>query len=91
MTYNQIQNLNGIRAIHNNFELTKWIFESEMTDSEKENNPNFETLGGFLKKFDYKEAWLNMWHDLSDSDKQAIKDLPNFDSAIFFKITGIEV
>ena len=34
------------------FSLTKWIYESEMSDVEKQENPSFPCTGGYLKKYD---------------------------------------
>ena len=42
-------------------------------------------------KIDYKQAWTNLWGDLSNSDKITIQSIPNFDAGVFFDITGIEV
>ena len=39
----------------------------------------------------YKEAWSLYWSECSQDDKQRFLDLPNFDSEIFKKITGINV
>lgn len=32
-----------------------------------------------------------MWKKLSDAEKQAVMELPNFDAEIFEEITGIDV
>ena len=62
-----------------------------MSDSEKEEHPDHEATGGYLKVLDYKEAWKKMWKSLSEKEKQSILDLPNFDKDIFFDITGIRI
>ena len=75
----------------NEFYLTKWIHDSEMTDEEKVNNPTFDCCGGYLKKFEYKEAWANFWRDTDEENRKKFLALPNFDDKIFKEITGIDV
>ena len=44
------------------------------------------------KKYTYKEAWKNMWNELTEEERNIIMtELPNFDKDIFKEITGIEV
>ena len=62
-----------------------------MTDEEKAVQPTFHIRGGYLKTFDWQEAWANYWRDTDDEDRERIMNLPNFDAAIFKEITGIEV
>jgi len=75
----------------NEFRLTKWIPESQMTDEEKAVQSTFHIRGGYLKTFEWQEAWANYWRDTDDEDRKRIMNLPNFDAAIFKEITGIEV
>ena len=69
-----------------------WINEKYMTDSEKEENPIWESTGGYLKTIEAtnkdKQDW---WDNLDDEEQEEIKRLPNFDKEIFKEITGIEV
>ena len=71
---------------------TIWIDSNNMTDSEKEKNPTWESTGGYLKTIEVtnedKQKW---WDRLKDSDKESVKSLPNFDKDVFKEITGIEV
>ena len=62
-----------------------------MTDQEKIENPKFFTTKGYLKKHDYKQAWLKFWAKTSEDNKTKIKNLPNFDAIVFEEITGIKV
>ena len=66
-----------------------FIDKADMTDEEKENHPEYKTIGGFVKVFivtkKEKEDW---WNKLSDKDKDIIKSLPNFDIDIFRKCVG---
>ena len=77
--------------IYRKFFLNKWIDECDMTTKEKVENPSYKTTGGYLKKYTYKEAWNNLWNEISDDEKKKIMDIPNFDSDIFKKITGIDI
>ena len=69
-----------------------FIYEVEMTDKEKEEHPEYKTTGGYLKFLAVtnkdKQEW---WDKLSNDDKGAIYNLPNFDAKKFKKCTGIEV
>ena len=62
-----------------------------MTDEEKIDNPTYKTTGGYLKEMDESECGQFWWDRLSDSDKNCIKSIPNFDPEIFRECTGIEV
>jgi hypothetical protein len=73
------------------FYLTKWIPEENMTDEEKEANPEYDIRKGYLKTFDYKEAWANFWKDTDEENRRKFLALPNFDANVFKDITGIDV
>lgn len=68
--------------------LTEWI---EYTDEEKTGDPEKSLVGGFLKQYGAKEAWVRWWERLTGENKEIIKSMPNFDANIFKDITGIEV
>lgn len=72
----------------------EWIGEYSMTAEEKELNPGYETVGGYLKVFSQDEN-RNMaqkwWDELDDSEKKTILSIPNFDADIFYKCTGVNV
>lgn len=73
------------------FYLNKWVPESDMTDEEKKADPNFFVRGGYLKTYEWNEAWANYWRDTDEEDRRRVLNLPNFDPAIFKEITGIDV
>ena len=73
------------------FYLTEWIEEKDMTDKEKQDNPSYKTTGGYLKVYDYKEAFKKSWDNADKDDRARIKELPNFDAAKFKEISGIDV
>jgi hypothetical protein len=69
----------------------EWIWFDDMTDEEKEQYPEYETTGGYLKELDESECDQIWWNSLSEREKDIIKALPNFDADIFKEITGIDV
>lgn len=72
---------------------TEWIKKAEMTQEEKEANPECEITGGYLKILgeDHKDHNQKWWDGLSEEDKNEIRSLPNFDREIFEEITGIKI
>jgi len=73
------------------FNLTEWISDSYMTDQEKTDNPTFETTGGYLKSYGYKEAFQKSWDEAGEDDRAKLFKLPNFDAEVFKEISGIDV
>lgn len=69
-----------------------YIYETKMTDKEKEEHPEYKTVGGYLKFLTVtvkdRQEW---WDKLSNDDKEVIYNLPNFDTEKFKRCTGIEV
>lgn len=70
---------------------TLWIPSSHMSEQEKKDNPKHETTEGYLKTIPMKEAWKNMWQNLTDENKKVFTTLENFDSSKFEIITGIKI
>ena len=91
LTYNDWMNSKARNIIKGNLKITVWIYEKNMNDEEKEQYPTYKTTGGYLKKFTYKEAWKNMWNNITNEEKEEIKNIPNFDKDKFEEITGIKV
>jgi len=73
------------------FAVTKWIAEGSMTDQEKIDYPTFHTTGGYLKSYEYQEAFKKSWNEASEEDRVLVEKLPNFDADIFLEISGIDV
>ena len=73
------------------FQLTEWIYESEMSDAEKQENPSYAHASGYLKKFDYKEAFTKSVTKASKEERDMIRALPNFDADIFLEISGVDL
>jgi hypothetical protein len=72
-------------------DVVEWVCEEDMTDEEKVANPTYETTGGYLKVLDESECGQLWWGSLSDSQKNYIRSIPNFDAEIFEQCTGIKV
>jgi len=74
------------------YSYSDFIDADDMSDKEKENHPEYKTIGGYVKIFvakaEDKQAW---WNKLSSSDKEAVKSLPNFDKDKFRECTEITV
>lgn len=71
--------------------LTKWVDKKDMTDDEKENISVWKGIGGYLKRFSYKEAWANWWNTATQDQKNWILNIKQFNAEIFKGITGIDV
>ena len=70
--------------------VVEWIWSDDMTDEEKAEHPTHETTGGYLKVLDESECGQIWWDDLSDRQKEIIRNIPNYDKEIFEQITGIK-
>ena len=92
--FNKETNLKWEEIDHPNFygfNLNEWVSESEMTDEEKKADPQFFVRGGYLKTYEWEEAWANFWRDTDEENCQKFLNLPNFDADVFKEITGIDV
>lgn len=70
------------------FVLTEWV---NYTEEEMKKDNTKKLIGGYLKKYSYKEACATWWNKISERDKEIIKSIPNFSKEIFEEITGIDV
>lgn len=73
------------------FDLTEWVDKADMTDEEKEANPSYKTTGGYLKVYDYQEAFQKSYNNATREEQLKIKNLPNFDAEVFYEISGIKI
>jgi len=71
--------------------IVDWIWSDDMTDEEKEQHPEYEVVGGYLKILDESECGQLWWDSLSERYKNIIKAMPNFDKEIFEDVTGIKI
>ena len=62
-----------------------------MNDKEKEDNPSYKTTGGYLRVYEYQEAWRKAYDSATRKEQLKIKDLPNFDKDKFKQISGIDI
>ena len=89
LTCKQICGIPGIRVLNWAYENNWWIYSDYMSAEEKAAHPEHETLGGYLKSIPFKDACALMWENLSEAEKQTVREIPNFDADIFYRITGI--
>ena len=90
MTFNQVRNSAPFHILRRiNLSPVTWVPEVDMTNEEKQANPEYKTIGGYLKKNDLKASYSNWWKTLTEEEKKIIKDIPNFNADKFKKITGI--
>ena len=73
------------------FNLTEWVYESDMTSQEKIDHTTSRTTGGYLKSYEYKEAFQKSWDEADEEDRAKLFELPNFDAEVFKEISGIDV
>ena len=71
------------------FDLTEWISFDNMSDKEKEDNSFAEYTQGYLKTYEYKEAFKNSFKKAEIEDLKKTIELPNFNHSIFEEISGI--
>ena len=90
-TIEQFEKSNAFNLLRNNVDTKMWVYESSMTDKEKELFPSYRTAGGYLKDIPFKEAFSNAWHNWSAENRKAFTSLPNFDKNIFEEITSVKV
>lgn len=71
------------------YTFSRFVTKSVMTEKEKEEHPEYETIGGYVNTIavtkEDKEKW---WNDIAESDKEVIKALPNFDFDKFRQCVG---
>ena len=73
------------------FDLCVWVDESDMTDAQKKEDPDFHARGGQLQTKEYKQAWREAYAAATPEDIELLKALPNFDADVFEELTGIKV
>jgi hypothetical protein len=84
------ENHKAVQIMNKHLNQTIWVPQNIMTEEEKKSHPKHETTEGYLKTITLKEAWRNMWPNLSEANKKVFTTLPNFDWGKFTEITGIE-
>ena len=72
------------------FDLTEWINEADMSEQNKIDHPEFYCQKGYLRTYDYKEAFKRSWDNRRKGDQELLEKLPNFNWPIFTRISGIK-
>ena len=72
-----------------NIPLNCWVSENKMTEREKKNVTGWETMGGYLKTLEFKEACRIWWKENPEEHKRFLS-LPGFNTEIFKDITDID-
>lgn len=70
---------------------SEWVGTEDMSHEEKAEYPEHKTTGGFLWIRNNTCCYSDWWGQLSEKDKNIIKDIPNFDAEKFYQITGIKI
>ena len=89
-TMDDFENSRAFYLLRNYVDTKQWVPAYQMTDEEKQAHPSHKTTEGYLKDIPFKESFGNAWHNWSEENRKAFTSLPNFDSKIFFEITGVE-
>lgn len=71
--------------------ILEWVREDDMTNEEKENHPEYSSIGGFLKSVEEEKGRQSWWDGLTKVSKDIVMSIPNFDKDIFKEMTGIDV
>ena len=82
------QTMKYLNAKNFKLPISKWVEYKDLAKDEQ--TTTSKQLNGLLKTLSYQDAWKEMWSELSSEDKKFFETLPNFESEIFEKITGIK-
>ena len=62
-----------------------------MTEEEKKEHDTYKTTGGYLRSYEYQDAFRKSWENADDEDRRKTLSLPNWDNELFKEISGIDV
>lgn len=68
-----------------------FIDSDDMTEKEKSEHPEYNTIGGYLNIYMSKDSRQEWYDKLSENKKQEIKAIPYFDADKFYTCTKIRV
>lgn len=91
MTLSEWRDTEAAQILSWYFETNVWVSSEDMTEEEKKMYQSYKTTGGYLKTLSFKEACINMWNNLTNTEKDMIQSIPNFNKDKFREITGIEI
>ena len=78
-----------LRSMPQTIDVIDFIQEYDMTEEEKESNPTYKTIGGYLKVSKSNESKQIWWDNLTEAQRNLVREIPNYDPFIFKKCTGI--
>ena len=75
------------------FDLVHWVSFDKMSEEDKIIYPKAYVCDGYLKTYNYKEAFQKSYEECENKEYQTqlLKKLPNFDTDIFYEISGIRI
>ena len=89
MTPTEFRNSKYYRAIISSpLKLTEWVY---YTEEEKKADEVKKHIGGYLKIRTFKEAASIWWENMTEENREIIKQIPNFSKEKFKEITGIDL
>lgn len=89
LQYSEVLKLEGIKILE---EKMLSILGEQINKMEKSfNNSSVGVREVEWEILSIKENYNKVWGELTENEKQMVKDLPNFDAKIFFEITGIDI
>ena len=89
MTKEEVDGVDWPRFFY--FDLTSWVESDEMSEGERVSNPTHSITGGFLRVYEYQEAWQRSWDKAGEYDRRKVLALPHWDNEVFEEISGIDV
>jgi len=86
-------NTNYSNGCFNTIEPKIYLFNkpSELTYSDWQSSKAYKLISQLENKASNAEHFIIWWKNLSDYEKEIIKEIPNFDNEIFKEITGIDI
>ena len=85
-----VSEFHGKYSLYMDLPLNRWVYSEDMTPAEKKEVKGWETMGGYLKTLEFKEA-CKLWWAENPKEHERFLTLPGFDPVIFEEITDIDV
>lgn len=81
--------LSKLCSILNKLSFVEYVNPYDISNEEKFLYNDYDNR--YYKALDFKEGFARFWQNLSEDEKQIIKEMPNFNSDKFYEITGVNV